>query len=132
MNAETFQEALDGLKSAGLWLNLTPDCRVRVTPASKLTDRLRRLIRTFKTQIVQQLARQAEEAQTEAVQERAAIMEFDAKLPPAVAQRCAECHTRYWVHLLNCSLCIAAEQGQGERCKTGAVLWLAYEEAVPA
>jgi len=68
-----------------------------------------------------------DEAERELVEERAAIMEFDAGMEKSQAERLAEAHTHYLIHHWKCGTCCAAGQGRGTRCTTGAALWRGYE-----
>ena len=79
-------ELLHHLRGAGLVLKLTPAGGLRVAPRTALTDDHRAAIRTERDALV--LALDAE-AQREAFEERAAIMEFDGGLTRADAEAAA-------------------------------------------
>lgn len=61
------------------------------------------------------------------LEERAAVMEFDAGLERDLAERMAKAHTAFLLHHWGCRPCIAAGQGRGQRCPTGSDLWAAYQ-----
>ena len=79
-------ELLHDLRGAGLVLTLTPTGGLHVAPRTALTDDHRAEIRTERDALV--LALEAE-AQREAFEERAAIMEFDAEMTRADAEAAA-------------------------------------------
>lgn len=126
MQALTATEVLDTLNAAGLVLSLTPDNRLKVTPASAMTPELRDVIRLYKLLLVDYLIQQTNEAERELFEERAAIMEYDGVMMRAQAERLALLHTTYLLHHWSCKTCCAAGQGRGDRCAIGADLWAAY------
>jgi hypothetical protein len=111
-------------------VSLTPDNGLKVTPAKALTDELRASIKEHKAELVGYLlntaANDANEAERELIEERAAIMEYDGGVERPRAERAAKLHTDYLLHHWKCPICCAAGQGRGKRCTVGAGLWELY------
>ena len=88
-------DLLHHLRGAGLVLTLTPDGGLHVAPRSALTDDHRAAIRAGRDALVLALLAAEREADTEAFEERAAIMQFDGGLSRAEAEaavrQCADC-----------------------------------------
>ena len=88
-------ELLHHLRGAGLVLTLTPAGGLHVAPRNALTDDHRAAIRAERDALVLALMAAEHEADAEAFEERAAIMEFDGGLPraeaEAAARQCADC-----------------------------------------
>lgn len=86
-------QLLETFTAAGLAVSLTPDYRLMVTPAKALTDDLRASIKAHKAVLVDYLSRTAandpSEAELEAQEERAAIIEYDGRLSRTEAERLA-------------------------------------------
>lgn len=86
-------DLLQHVRLAGFTLNVA-DGRLLVTPASMLTDKLRTALRACKPEVLALLAAERE-ADREAFDERAAIMEFEGGLSRAdaetAARRCVDC-----------------------------------------
>jgi len=85
-------ELLHHLRSAGLTLALMPDGVLHVTPRSAISDEHRSAIRTARDALVAVLqaeAMQPTEAMREAIEERAAIMEYEGGLARIEAERLA-------------------------------------------
>ena len=126
-------EVLGTLEAAGLTASLTPDFGLMVSPASLLTDELRSLIRAHKAALVDLFKRQAAadqaEVEREMIEERAAIMQFDAGMERDLAERMARLHTAYLMHHWRCSVCCVAGHGRGHRCEIGSSLWNDYQVA---
>ena len=79
-------ELLHHLRGAGLVLTVTPAGGLHVAPREALTDDLRAVIRAERDSLVRALDA---EAQREAFEERAAIMEFDGGMTRADAEAAA-------------------------------------------
>jgi hypothetical protein len=86
-------DLLEHVRAAGFTLDLA-DGKLLLTPASMLSDELRTALRASKTEVLALLAAERE-ADAEAFEERAAIMEFDGGLPradaEAAARQCVDC-----------------------------------------
>ena len=86
-------DLLKDVRAAGFTLDLA-DGKLLVAPASMLTDELRTALRANKTEVLALLAAE-HDAEAEAFEERAAIMEFDGGLPrteaEAAARQCVDC-----------------------------------------
>lgn len=78
-------DVLQILRRAGLVLDVSGSALL-VTPAGKLTDELRSLIRAFKEELVTLVLH---ECDIEAFEERAAIMEFDGGMSRPEAEAAA-------------------------------------------
>ena len=76
----TTYHILEHLAVAGISIAIEGDDKLVVSPASRLTDELRSMIREHKAGII---------AALEAYEERAAIMEFDGLLDRKLAEQCA-------------------------------------------
>ena len=87
------RELLHELAGAGFSVTAEAD-RLVIRPWSKLTDELRAALRASKPEVLALLAAERE-ADAEAFEERAAIMEFDGGLPradaEAAARQCVDC-----------------------------------------
>ena len=87
------RDLLQDMLAAGFELDVA-DGKLLVTPASMLTDELRAALRACKPEVLALLAAERE-ADAEAFDERAAIMEFDGGLPraeaEAAARQCVDC-----------------------------------------
>ena len=94
------------VRAAGFTLGLA-DGKLLVRPASMLTDELRAALRDCKPEVLALLAAERE-ADAEAFEERAAIMEFDGGLPRAeaevAARQCVDC-----AHLTRRRTCLEPE-----------------------
>lgn len=118
MNAS---DLLHSLSADGFSLHIVDGGRLSVTPAARLTDQLRFLIRQHRDALVDLLSSRTpppltaieQHAITEAVAERAAIMEFDGKLPRVIAESEASSRMRVYQAL------IAMPDGSAPR-------WLVY------
>lgn len=98
---------IETLRGAGLRLSLTDKSGVKVTPASRLTDELRGLIRAHKAELAGWLATANDAEPTDwRTLDRA-----------------------YLTHHWRCRTCIAAGQGVGVRCDVGKALWVRYAHA---
>ena len=86
-------DLLRHVRAAGFTLDLA-DGKLLVAPASMLTDELRTALRSSKTEVLALLTAERE-ADAEAFEERAAIMEFDGGLhraeAEAAARQCVDC-----------------------------------------
>jgi hypothetical protein len=107
---------LEVLNAAGLVLAMSPERKLRVTPASKITPELRGLLTTYRDDLVRWLT-------TEASND-------NAKPPPEpVSTDWRALHREYERHARSCVTCVSAGRGYGLRCGTGAATWLAYQGA---
>ena len=83
------------LRDAGLVLTLTPEGGLHVAPRSALTEGHRAAIRAERDALVLALLASEREAEQEAFEERAAIMQFDGGLARAdaevAARQCLDC-----------------------------------------
>lgn len=95
---------MEHLGAAGLHVSLGEDDTLLVTPASLLSDELRRLIRDNKASIITALTSMT-----------------------GNGNRAANYHG----HHFTCKTCIAAGRGAayGSRCKQGATLWADYQHS---
>lgn len=93
---------VEHLGAAGLHVSLGDGDTLLVTPASRLNDDLRRLIRDHKVSIIAAL-----------------------KTMTSNGNRAAN----YYAHHFGCKTCIAAGRGAGygSRCNQGAALWENYQ-----
>ena len=78
-------DVLERLASAGIGVAVV-DNKLRVEPASRLTDDYRAAIRQNREELLALLRHGTTEAVREASEERAGIVEFDADLPQPVAE----------------------------------------------
>ncbi len=89
----TAADLLRHVRGTGFTLDLA-DGKLLVAPASMLTDDLRAALRACKPEVLALLAAERE-ADKEAFEERAGIMEFDGGLPRAeaevAARQCVDC-----------------------------------------
>jgi hypothetical protein len=115
----TATSTLAVLASAGLVLAVSPERKLRVTPASKITPELRVLLTTYRDDLVRWLT-------TEPSND-------NAKPPPPAPEPDPSdwraLHREYERHARSCVTCVAAGRGYGLRCGTGAATWLAYQGA---
>lgn len=104
----TASDLLRSLSADGFIMRIVDGGRLSVTPAARLTDQLRLLIRQHRDALVDLLSSRtpppltAAERQdiTEAVAERAAIMEFDGGLPRPMAESEAASRMRVYQALI--------------------------------
>ena len=117
---------LDGLRHAGLKFALTSEMGLRVTPPRPLTPAQRESIRCNKAVLVQLLKNEA-----------ANVAETWPPSTPCQAPRTPtttagsaafpkEAARTYYGHHFTCPTCISAGQTRGQRCATGAPLWIEY------
>ena len=117
MSSLPVQNIFESLREAGLSLSLASNSGISVTPASRLTDDLRTLIRDNKPFLLDWLT--------------AANDPYPAPEPPADPNAWRELAAAYNVHHFKCSTCIAAGRGAqyGLRCGAGKALWNAYQDS---
>ena len=136
--ATSTTNVLTALRSAGLALTLTPDRGLGVTPASKLTNDLRGLIKVHRDELVRWLGRCAsnDPASSEllkpppapAVVTAGQVIKLMGNSPVNTENPDWETLDKaYQRHHFGCAVCVAAGQGRGLRCGTGAALWSAYD-----
>lgn len=138
------------LQSAGLALTLTPERGLGVTPASKLTNDLRGLIKVHRDELVRWLGRCASNdpassellkpppapavvtspvsSEVSTVETVGQVNKLAVNSPVnKVAPDWKALDMAYQAHHVNCPTCIAAGKGYGLRCGVGASLWAAYD-----
>ena len=115
MSSLPVQNIFESLREAGLSLSLASNSGISVTPASRLTDDLRALIRDNKPFLLDWLT--------------AANDPDSPPQPPADPNAWRELSEAYHAHHFGCHTCIAAGRGAqyGLRCGTGAALWNHYQ-----
>lgn len=131
MNADVAGEVLTTLAEAGIQLTLVGQDRIKVQPASRLTQLLRATIRDYKSTLVSYLkstvtydldAAEHDQSTTNSptrnVSRHSNWLRHD---------RLARLHTKSLLHHWGCKRCCAAGLGYGKRCKVGLDLWVAYE-----
>ena len=108
MTELAIDQVVKSLHLAGLMLAVTPERALKVTPASRLTDQLRTLIRGNKDVLVHWL---------EMVPE-----------PPTDPADWRELAAAYHAHHFKCPICKAAgrDSQYGQRCGAGMALWRLY------
>ena len=113
MSSLPVQNIFESLREAGLSLSLAPSSGISVTPASRLTDDLRTLIRDNKPLLLDWLTAANDPAPE----------------PPADPNAWRELAEAYHDHHFNCATCVAAGSGAqyGPRCGAGAALWNNYQ-----
>ena len=117
MSSLPVQNIFESLREAGLSLSLASNSGISVTPASRLTDDLRTLIRDNKPLLLDWLT--------------AANDPDPAPEPPPDPNAWRELSAAYNPHHFDCHACIAAGRGTqyGLRCGAGAALWNAYQDS---
>ena len=117
MSSLPVQNIFESLREAGLSLSLASSSGISVTPASRLTDDLRALIRDNKPLLLDWLT---------AANDPAPEPE-----PPADPNAWRELSEAYNAHHFDCHACIAAGRGAqyGLRCGAGAALWNAHQDS---
>ena len=117
MSSLPVQNIFESLREAGLSLSLASNSGISVTPASRLTDDLRTLIRDNKPFLLDWLT---------AANDPAPEPEPE---PPADPNAWRELAEAYNAHHVDCHACIAAGRGirYGLRCGAGAALWINYQ-----
>jgi hypothetical protein len=108
VNAVSIRECVDVLHSAGLRLGIVETTVLEVTPKALITGELRSLIRANKDALIGWLRDEAANDPT-------------------------DLHNRamaYGQHHFSCPICIAAGQGYGHRCGSGAYRWTRYCESL--
>ena len=115
MSSLPVQNIFESLRGAGLSLSLASNNGITVTPASRLTDDLRTLIRDNKPFLIDWLT-----AANDPVPE-----------PPAHPDAWRELAQAYNAHHFGCDTCVAAGRGTqyGLRCGAGAALWNAHQDS---
>ena len=115
MSALSIQNIFECLHHAGLTVSLVTNGGLGVSPASRLTDDLRALIRDNKPFLLDWLT--------------AANDPDPAPEPPADPNAWRELSKAYNAHHVDCHACIAAGRGTqyGLRCGAGAALWINYQ-----
>ncbi len=109
------QNIFESLREAGLSLSLASNSGISVTPASRLTDDLRSLIRDNKPFLLDWLT-----AANDPVPE-----------PSTDPNAWRELAEAYHAHHFGCDACVAAGRGTGYglRCGAGTALWIEYQES---
>ena len=117
MSSLPVQNIFESLREAGLSLSLASNSGISVTPASRLTDDLRTLIRDNKPLLLDWLTAANDPAPEPAPE------------PPADPNAWRELSEAYNAHHFDCHACIAAGRGAqyGLRCGAGKALWNAYQ-----
>lgn len=105
------QSIFETLHDAGISITPTPSGKLLATPASRLTDELRELIRSRKADLIRWFTAGA----------------ANDPEPPADPAAWRELAQEYHLHHFACKTCCAAGQGRGLRCGTGAALWTDYQ-----
>ena len=113
MSALSIQNIFECLHDAGLTVSLVTNGGLGVSPASRLTDDLRTLIRDNKPFLLDWLTAANDPAPE----------------PPADPNAWRELSEAYNAHHVDCHACIAAGRGTryGLRCGAGAALWINYQ-----
>ena len=113
MSALSIQNIFECLHDAGLTVSLITNGGLGVSPASRLTDDLRTLIRDNKPFLLDWLTAANDPAPE----------------PPADPNAWRELSEAYNAHHVDCHACIAAGRGirYGLRCGAGAALWINYQ-----
>ena len=113
MSALSIQNIFECLHDAGLTVSLVTNGGLGVSPASRLTDDLRTLIRDNKPFLLDWLTAANDPAPE----------------PPADPNAWRELSEAYNAHHFDCHTCIAAGRGTqyGLRCGAGAALWINYQ-----
>ena len=121
MSSLPVQNIFESLREAGLSLSLASNNGISVTPASRLTDDLRALIRDNKPFLLDWLTAANDPAPEPAP--------APAPEPPADPNAWRELADAYNAHHFDCHTCIAAGRGAqyGLRCGAGKALWNAYQ-----
>jgi hypothetical protein len=107
------QSIFETLHDAGISIKPSPDGLLLATPASRLTDDLRALIRSHKADLVRWFTSTA----------------ANDPEPPEDPGKWRELAAAYHAHHFNCTTCQATGRGTGYslRCGTGAALWIDYQ-----
>lgn len=107
------QSIFETLHDAGISITPTPSGLLLATPASRLTDELRALIRSRKADLIRWFTSTA----------------ANDPEPPEDPGAWRELAQAYHAHHVNCPICQAAGRGTGYslRCGTGAALWTDYQ-----
>ena len=119
MSALSIQNIFECLHDAGLTVSLVTNGGLGVSPASRLTDDLRTLIRDNKPSLLDWLTAANDPAPEPAPEPE----------PPADPNAWRELSAAYNAHHFDCHACIAAGRGAqyGPRCGAGAALWNNYQ-----
>lgn len=107
------QDIFKTLHDAGLSVSLIPNGCIGISPASRLTDELRILIRGHKAFLLDWL------------------LAANDPEPPVNPNAWRELAQAYHDHHFKCKYCIAAGRGAmfGLRCGVGAALWRIYQSS---
>ena len=108
------------LIEAGFDVSVTDSGKLAVTPASKLTPELRTFIANHKPEIVAAL--------TAPAANDARLTEAPPAAPPDRLELFRLANERYFLHVLECSVCSAGGRGYGSRCAVGQPLWDAAQK----
>lgn len=108
------QPIFAALQDAGVTVTRSPDGLLHVSPASRLTDELRGLIRQHKAELLSWFTSEP-------------TNDPEPFVDPA---EWCELAAAYHAHHFSCQICIAAGRDirSGLRCGTGAALWRGYSE----
>jgi hypothetical protein len=118
------KNTIAGIRAQGFALTVTKNGGLAVTPASRLTDQLREMIRSNKAAIVDYLtAANDPHTETQAVEPKRLFRPRGPWLSPA-EQVAAD---TYHHHHAQCPQCQAAGLGYGDRCGAGMALWNQYQ-----
>ena len=117
MSTLSIQNIFECLHDAGLTVSLITNGGLGVSPASRLTDDLRTLIRDNKPSLLDWLTAANDPAPEPAPE------------PPADPNAWRELSEAYNAHHVDCHACIAAGHGAqyGLRCGAGTALWINYQ-----
>ena len=125
MSSLPVQNIFKSLREAGLSLSLASNSGISVTPARRLTDDLRTLIRDNKPSLLDWLTAANDPAP------EPAPAPAPAPAPPADPNAWRELAEAYNAHHFDCHACMAAGRGAqySLRCGAGAALWNAYQDS---
>ena len=117
MSALSIQNIFECLHDAGLTVSLVTNGGLGVSPANRLTDDLRALIRDNKPSLLDWLTAANDPAPAPPAE------------PPPDPNAWQELSEAYNAHHFGCNTCIAAGRGAqyGVRCGAGKALWNAYQ-----
>ena len=109
------ESIVKSLHTAGVTISPTDNGGLRVSPASRLTPELRRMIRETKAELLKYFS----------------VFAANNPGPPTDPADWRELAAAYHAHHFACQTCIAAGRGSqyGLRCGTGTALWREYAQA---